>query len=76
MFLSALEHVTDKAHGFEVGGNDYLTKPFELLEIKARARSLLKAKAYADAVFAKQWHGISGLHARSRWVFCPPTWTR
>ena len=50
MFLSALEHVTDKAHGFEVGGNDYLTKPFELLEIKARARSLLKAKAYADAV--------------------------
>ena len=50
MFLSALEHVKDKAHGFEVGGNDYLTKPFELLEIKARARSLLKAKAYADAV--------------------------
>jgi sigma-B regulation protein RsbU (phosphoserine phosphatase) len=50
MFLSALEHVKDKAYGFEVGGNDYLTKPFELLEIKARARSLLKAKAYADAV--------------------------
>ena len=50
MFLSALEHVKDKAHGFEVGGNDYLTKPFELLEVKARVRSLLKAKAYADAV--------------------------
>jgi sigma-B regulation protein RsbU (phosphoserine phosphatase) len=50
MFLSALEDVKDKAHGFEVGGNDYLTKPFEILEIKARARSLLKAKAYADAV--------------------------
>ena len=50
MFLSALEDVKNKAHGFEVGGNDYLTKPFEMLEIKARARSLLKAKAYADAV--------------------------
>jgi sigma-B regulation protein RsbU (phosphoserine phosphatase) len=50
MFLSSLEDVTDKAHGFEVGGNDYLTKPFELLEVKARVRSLLKAKAYADAV--------------------------
>ena len=50
MFLSALEDVKDKAHGFEVGGNDYLTKPFELLEVKARVRSLLKAKAYADAV--------------------------
>jgi phosphoserine phosphatase RsbU/P len=50
MFLSALEDVTNKAHGFEVGGNDYLTKPFEVLEVKARVRSLLKAKAYADAV--------------------------
>ena len=50
MFLSSLEDVTDKARGFEVGGNDYLTKPFEVLEVKARVRSLLKAKAYADAV--------------------------
>jgi len=50
MFLSALEDVTNKARGFEVGGNDYLTKPFELLEVQARVRSLLKAKAYADAV--------------------------
>ena len=50
MFLSSLEDVKNKALGFEVGGNDYLTKPFEVLEIKARVRSLLKAKAYADAV--------------------------
>jgi sigma-B regulation protein RsbU (phosphoserine phosphatase) len=50
MFLSALEDVQNKARGFEVGGNDYLTKPFEVLEVKARVRSLLKAKAYADAV--------------------------
>ena len=50
MFLSALEDVKNKTQGFEVGGNDYLTKPFEVLEVKARVRSLLKAKAYADAV--------------------------
>jgi len=50
MFLSSLEDVTNKTRGFEVGGNDYLTKPFEVLEVKARVRSLLKAKAYADAV--------------------------
>jgi sigma-B regulation protein RsbU (phosphoserine phosphatase) len=50
MFLSSLEDVKNKAQGFEVGGNDYLTKPFEVLEVKARVRSLLKAKAYADAV--------------------------
>lgn len=52
MFLSSLEDVKDKAHGFEVGANDYLTKPFEVLEVRARVRSLLKAKAYADAVKA------------------------
>ncbi len=50
MFLSALEDVQNKARGFEMGANDYLTKPFEILEVKARVRSLLKAKAYADAV--------------------------
>ena len=52
MFLSSLEDVKHKARGFEVGGNDYVTKPFEMLEVKARVRSLLKAKAYADAVKA------------------------
>ncbi len=50
MFLSSLEEVQNKTRGFEVGGNDYLTKPFEMLEVKARVRSLLKAKAYSDAV--------------------------
>jgi DNA-binding response OmpR family regulator len=42
--------VQNKTRGFEVGGNDYLTKPFDMLEVKARVRSLLKAKAYSDAV--------------------------
>jgi phosphoserine phosphatase RsbU/P len=59
MFLSSLEDVKDKAHGFEVGGNDYLTKPFEVLEVKARVRSLLKAKAYADAIRAAQQRDLA-----------------
>src|SRR5512136_2328898 len=50
MFRSSLEEVQDKTRGFEAGANDYLTKPFEMLEVKARVRSLLKAKAYSDAV--------------------------
>jgi sigma-B regulation protein RsbU (phosphoserine phosphatase) len=53
MFLSSLEDVVNKARGFEAGGNDYLTKPFEVLEVKARVHSLLKAKAYTDAVREK-----------------------
>ena len=50
MFLSSLEEVQNKMRGFEAGANDYLTKPFEMLEVKARVRSLLKAKAYNDEV--------------------------
>jgi len=53
MFLSSLEDVEKKTLGFEVGANDYLTKPFELLEVKARVRSLLKAKAYSEAIQEK-----------------------
>jgi sigma-B regulation protein RsbU (phosphoserine phosphatase) len=48
MFLSSLEEVQNKTRGFEAGANDYLTKPFEMLEVKARVRSLLKAKVYSD----------------------------
>ncbi len=50
MFLSSLEEVQNKTRGFEAGANDYLTKPFDMLEVRARVRSLLKAKAYSDAV--------------------------
>lgn len=50
MFLSSLEEVQNKTRGFEAGANDYLTKPFDMAGVKARVRSLLKAKAYNDAV--------------------------
>jgi len=50
IFLSSLEDVDNKSRGFEAGANDYVTKPFHLMEVKARVRALLKAKAYSDAV--------------------------
>jgi len=50
IFLSSLDEAQKKAQGFEAGANDYVTKPFEALEVQARVRSLLKAKAYSDSV--------------------------
>ena len=50
IFLSSLEDVQHKSRGFEAGANDYVTKPFDLVEVKARVRAQLKAKAYSDAV--------------------------
>ena len=49
VFLSSLDEAQNKARGFEMGANDYVTKPFEPLEVHARVRALLKAKAYSDA---------------------------
>jgi serine/threonine protein kinase/CheY-like chemotaxis protein/tetratricopeptide (TPR) repeat protein len=50
MFLSGLEEVANKALGFDVGGNDYLTKPFEMIEVKARVRSLLRHRLKQSTV--------------------------
>jgi phosphoserine phosphatase RsbU/P len=58
MFLSSLEDVQHKAKGFEAGGNDYLVKPFEIVEVKARVKSLLRAKAYVDGVKEQMAHEL------------------
>jgi|SRR5690606_37462440 len=45
LFLTARSETTDVVKGFEVGGNDYLKKPFNLEELFLRIRELLRRKA-------------------------------
>jgi len=42
LFLTARDALTDRLSGFAAGGDDYLTKPFALAELIARARALLR----------------------------------
>lgn len=42
IFLSAKVDDMDKLMGFENGADDYVTKPFNILELKARVRALLR----------------------------------
>jgi len=42
LFLTAKGEEVDKLTGFDVGGDDYVTKPFSLLELHARVRALLR----------------------------------
>jgi two-component system response regulator VanR len=40
LMLTAADRLDDKASGFELGADDYLTKPFELQELVLRLRAL------------------------------------
>ena len=42
IFLTAKADDMDKLMGFEHGADDYLTKPFNILELKARIKALLR----------------------------------
>ena len=42
IMLTAKGEDTDKIIGFECGADDYITKPFNILELKARIRALLR----------------------------------
>jgi len=41
IFISALDQINDKLHAFELGGQDYITKPFQELEVLARVKNQL-----------------------------------
>ena len=45
IMLTAKGEDADKLMGFESGADDYLTKPFNILELKARVRALLRRAA-------------------------------
>jgi two-component system, OmpR family, copper resistance phosphate regulon response regulator CusR len=42
LFLTARDHVEDRVRGLELGGDDYLVKPFAFVELLARIRTLLR----------------------------------
>ncbi|MBK1986717.1 PleD family two-component system response regulator [Sphaerospermopsis aphanizomenoides BCCUSP55] len=41
IFISALDQITDKIMAFDIGGVDYITKPFQELEVVARVKNQL-----------------------------------
>jgi diguanylate cyclase (GGDEF)-like protein len=45
IFLSALDDVLDKVKGFQVGGVDYITKPFQFEEVLIRVQNQLALRA-------------------------------
>src|ERR1700756_5083686 len=57
LMLTAADRLDDKASGFELGADDYLTKPFDLRELVLRLRALDRRRAHSRPPV----HEIAGL---------------
>ena len=42
LILTAMDGVEDRVRGLDLGADDYMTKPFELAELEARVRALIR----------------------------------
>lgn len=66
LFLTALGAVDDRVRGLDLGGDDYLVKPFAFAELEARVRALLRREAtdrsvelrFADVVLDTRTHVV------------------
>ena len=54
IILTAKDEDSDKLMGFESGADDYITKPFNILELKARVRALLRRATITAAPQEKE----------------------
>ncbi len=51
IFLTAKSELTDKLKGLGMGADDYLTKPFQMLELAARVEALLRRTKKVETEF-------------------------
>jgi len=70
ILLTARGEEYDKLFGFELGGDDYLTKPFSLKEMAARVKAVLRrSKEKNDCCENAIRHGVLEIKTMSKQVF-------
>ena len=64
--LSGLQSPPDKVAAFDLGAVDYITKPFDITELKVRVRSALRISRLVDMLARRaQVDGLTGLYNRA-----------
>lgn len=51
IFLTAKDNLADRIKGFSLGADDYLSKPFEMLELLARVEAILRRTKKSNRTF-------------------------
>ncbi|MGE6377326.1 response regulator transcription factor [Peribacillus muralis] len=59
LFLTAKDGLEDRVRGLEMGGDDYLVKPFQAPELKARIRALLRRSGIITLSQHVKYRGIA-----------------
>jgi DNA-binding response OmpR family regulator len=54
IFLTARDDEIDRVVGLEIGGDDYLTKPFSMRELLARVKALLRRRELLTAELSRE----------------------
>lgn len=68
LILTARDALEDRVKGLDLGADDYMTKPFELPELEARIRALLRRSSWGGSEMVR-FGGLS-FDAAGRRVFC------
>jgi two-component system, OmpR family, response regulator len=66
LMLTAFDTLADRVHGLDLGADDYLAKPFDLPELEARVRALLRRSTQSTPELE---HGLLRFDTVGRRVF-------
>ena len=62
IFLTAKDTENDMLTGFNIGGDDYISKPFSIKEVSARVKAVMKRAGSLDASNKKQTIDVGKMH--------------
>lgn len=68
ILVTALDSTEDLAYGLEAGADDFVSKPVNGLELRARVRSMLRIKSQHDALEKQRRELEASLHLNERFA--------
>jgi two-component system OmpR family response regulator len=68
IILTARDQIQDRVEGLDLGADDYLTKPFDLSELEARVRALLRRQSDQAKPIIKHGRLSFDTIARRVWI--------